>query len=375
MFESPYRIDRVDELASPALVVFRELLERNVEAMLRLAGDVARLRPHVKTHKMPAVIRLLESAGVHQHKCATLAEAEMIARAGGLDVLLAYPLVGPNIARFVRLTAAHPETTFRATVDTRQAAQDLADTARAARLDRPIPTLVDIDAGMGRTGTTPLGVIRVAPLVCSLSELEFDGLHVYDGHVRDTDLALRTQAARAVEEEAFSARFILQDLGYAVPRIVFGGTPTFPIHAAAPQTGIECSPGTCLFHDHGYASRYPDLPFTQAALVLTRVVSRPGRGKVCLDVGTKSVAADPPGDRVRLLGLPDYTLGPQSEEHLVVETSIASELVPGTPLLAIPTHICPTVALHHHALVIDGGRLVDRWNVAARDRDMILEAG
>jgi D-serine deaminase-like pyridoxal phosphate-dependent protein len=375
MFEAPYQIEGVDDLPSPSLVVFRALVERNIDAMLHLVGDPARLRPHAKTHKMPAVIQLLESRGIHQHKCATLAEAEMIARAGGRDVLLAYPLVGPNIRRFVRLVAAHPETTFRATVDTRQSVTDLAEAARVAGLDRPIPVLVDINVGMGRTGTTPLGAIRVAGLAASHSELSFDGLHVYDGHVRESDLGLRTEAARGVEEEAYSARFLLQDLGHSVTRIVLGGTPSFPIHASAPQSGLECSPGTCIFHDHGYGSRFPDLPFTPAALILTRVISRPGRGKICLDVGSKAVAADPPGDRVRLLGLPTYTLGPQSEEHLVVECPASTDLVPGTPLLAIPTHICPTVALHPHALVIDQtGRVVDRWDVGARDRELALES-
>ena len=155
--------------------------------------------------------------------------------------------------------------------------------------------------------------------------------------------------------------------------MILGGTPTFPIHASAPHDAMECSPGTTVFHDHGYASRYPDLPFTPAALILTRVISRPGRGKVCLDVGSKAVATDPAGDRLRLLGIGEYALGPQSEEHLIVETSAASDLTPGTPLLAIPTHICPTVALHRRAYVVENGQVIDHWDVTASDRLMTFE--
>jgi D-serine deaminase-like pyridoxal phosphate-dependent protein len=157
-------------------------------------------------------------------------------------------------------------------------------------------------------------------------------------------------------------------MGLAVPRLVMGGTPTFPVHAALDEPGIECSPGTCTLHDIGYATRYPDLPFTPAAVLLGRVISQPRPGRICLDLGHKAVAADPPGARLTLLDVPDATLGIHSEEHLVVETPDAARFVPGTPVLALPTHICPTCALHRRAYVIEDGDLVDEWEIAARDR-------
>ena len=84
-------------MLSPSLVIFRAEVRRNLESMIAMAGGADRLRPHVKTHKMPDLVRLAESMGIHKHKCATIAEAEMIAAAGGTDVLLAYPVVGPNL--------------------------------------------------------------------------------------------------------------------------------------------------------------------------------------------------------------------------------------------------------------------------------------
>jgi hypothetical protein len=156
--------------------------------------------------------------------------------------------------------------------------------------------------------------------------------------------------------------------GLPVPRLIFGGTPTFPVHAAADEPGLECSPGTCVLHDSGYASTFPDLPFVPAAVLLTRVISRPRPGRLCLDLGHKAVAADPPGARLTLLGVPDATLGGQSEEHLVVDTPHAHRFPPGTPLLALPTHICPTCAMHRQAYVVEGGRVTGQWDIAARDR-------
>ncbi len=105
-----------------------------------------------------------------------------------------------------------------------------------------------------------------------------------------------------------------------------------------------------------------------AALLLTRVISHPRPGRLCLDLGHKAVAADPVGPRLKLLEIPEATLGGQSEEHLVVETPSAAQFPPGTAVLAIPTHICPTCALHRRVYVIEDGELVDEWEVAARDR-------
>ncbi|GIW87192.1 MAG: threonine aldolase [Isosphaeraceae bacterium] len=361
-----YRIDQPDRLPSPSLLVFRPLVHRNLDTLLRIARSPARLRPHVKTHKMAALVRMVEAAGIHQHKCATIAEAELIARAGGRDVLLAYPLVGPNLGRWADLIGRYPETTFRAVVDSIESVHAL-DMA-CSGLPRPTPVLVDLNVGMNRTGVPPEQAEPVYHAVAAARNLTPDGLHAYDGHHRHPDPQLRYTAARLGFEAVQRLRDQLQAHGLPVPRLVLGGTPTFPCHAQLDDPGVECSPGTLIFHDHGYATQFPDLPFQPAALLLTRVISRPAPHTLCLDLGHKAVAADPPGDRLRLLGLDDAQLGAQSEEHLVVRTPQAAGLPPGTPLLAIPTHICPTCALHQEALVIDDGQLVDVWTVAARDR-------
>ena len=99
------------------------------------------------------------------------------------------------------------------------------------------------------------------------------------------------------------------------------------------------------------------------------MVSRPTPTRVTFDLGTKSVASDPPaGKRVTLLDFPEYQAVGHNEEHLIVETPEASRYKPGDVVYALPAHICPTVALHKEALVADGGKVVGRWAVAARDR-------
>jgi D-serine deaminase-like pyridoxal phosphate-dependent protein len=367
MTDPRYAIHDPSELLSPGLLIYRGLVRQNLREMIGIARGAERLRPHVKTHKMAEIVRLAESLGIHKHKCATIAEAEMTAAAGGTDVLLAYPLVGPNLKRFAHLVRGYRGTTFRATVDHPESARALS--AAAAGLGRPVPVLVDLEIGMGRTGIDPgETAAELYALVDRLPNLAPDGLHAYDGQIHDTDLEVRRRAAREGMERALALRDRLVNRGLAVPRIVMGGTPTFPIHAEMDVPGAEFSPGTIVLQDHGYATHYPDLPFTPAALVLTRVVSHPRPGRICLDLGHKAVAADPTPPRARILGLDDARPVGHNEEHLVLETPQADSIPIGTPLLAIPTHICPTVALHRRAYVIEDGEVVAQWEVTARDR-------
>ena len=95
--DSRYAINDPLDLLSPSLVIFRDLVRKNLVEMITIARGPDRLRPHVKTHKMAAIVRMAAELGIRKHKCATIAEAEMVAAAGGTDVLLAYPLVGPNM--------------------------------------------------------------------------------------------------------------------------------------------------------------------------------------------------------------------------------------------------------------------------------------
>jgi len=367
MMDPRYGLHDPSELLSPSLLIFPKLVRQNLQDMIALARGPARLRPHVKTHKMAEIVRMAESFGIRKHKCSTIAEAEMVAAAGGTDVLLAYPLVGPNLKRFALLVRGYRGTTFRATVDNPDSARDLSEAVQG--LDRSVPVLLDLEIGMGRTGIAPgEAAAELYALLDRLPNLQPDGLHAYDGHIHDSDLATRRRAAQSGLESTLALYERLLKRGLPVPRLVVGGTPTFPIHTELDLPGVECSPGTIVLQDAGYRARYPDLAFTPAALLLTRVVSHPSPGRLCLDLGHKAVAADPAGPRARLLDLDDARPVLHSEEHLVVETAQAETIPNGAQLLAIPTHICPSVALHRRAYVIEDGELAGQWEITARDR-------
>jgi D-threonine aldolase len=136
---------------------------------------------------------------------------------------------------------------------------------------------------------------------------------------------------------------------------------------------IELTPGTCVLWDAGYGELFSDLKFRPAALLLTRVVSRPTADRLTLDLGTKAVASDPPlGKRVVFPDLPDARQVIHNEEHLVLETARAADFQPGDELLAIPRHICPTSALYKEMFVVSEGRIIGQWPVTARDRRLTI---
>ena len=135
---------------------------------------------------------------------------------------------------------------------------------------------------------------------------------------------------------------------------------------------VECSPGTSVFWDWSYSTILPDLDFLPAVLLLTRIVSKPGENRLCLDLGHKAVASENPPPRVILLALPETTAVGHSEEHLVLETARAGEFSVGSHFYGMPWHICPTVALHNEAVVVTGGRAIGRWQVVGRARKISI---
>lgn len=365
MPDSWCRIADEDAVASPALLVFPERIRENLRRMVAIAGGAARLRPHVKTHKMPQVVRLALEQGIRAFKAATIAEAEMAAAAGARDVLLAYPAVGPTPARLAALARMFPSTTFRAVADSPAGVAAVAAAARAAAID--IDVLVDLNVGMDRTGIPPgAEACSLYRTIAETPGLVAGGLHAYDGHLHDADAARLETAVEAAFAPVWRLRDELLGAGLSVPRVVASGTPTFRILARRPE--VELGAGTPVLWDAGQAVVCPDLEFLPAAVLLTRVVSRPAADRLCLDVGHKAVASEMPHPRLVLLGLEDAVFVGHNEEHLVIQTPRAAAHPVGTVVYAIPRHVCPTVNLHAEALAVVAGRVVDRWPVAARAR-------
>jgi len=360
-----YEIENVGEIPSPALAFYPERIEENIRRMIRIAGDAGRLRPHVKTHKTGEIVKLQLTHGIRRFKCSTIAEAEMTAAAGAPDVLLAMQPVGPAIPRLLALQRAFPATAFGAIVDSEDVIRTIAGAAAGAGTNACL--WLDINSGMNRTGVAPgADAGRLYRLIHQTERLTAGGLHVYDGHIHESDPGAR---ATQCDSEFAPVQAMIEELrraGFPVPAVVAGGSPTFPIHARRP--GVSLSPGTPLLWDAGYGAAYADLDFLVAAVLVGRVVSKPTPGKVCLDFGTKAVASEMPQPRISLLGMSGYRIAGHNEEHLIIEPPDADRYRPGDVVYGVPIHICPTVARYETASVIERGRCTGEWPIAARSR-------
>jgi D-serine deaminase-like pyridoxal phosphate-dependent protein len=370
MSQSWFEFKGTADVPSPALLIYRDRVQENIRRMLAIAGGPDRLRPHIKTHKMRELLDLQLAAGIKKFKCATIAEAELAASAGVPDLLLAYQPVGPATRRFVELTKTFPRTRFSVICDHEHALMALSFIA-SREIKAPLEVLLDLDVGQHRTGLPPgPEAVKLYRAMASSPYIKPGGLHAYDGHLSDADPAFRKAACDDAFAPVGKLKRELESAGFLVPRVVAGGSPTFPFHACRPD--VECSPGTTVFWDSGYGNKLRDLDFLPAALVLTRVVSKPGPNRLCLDLGHKALGSEMPHPRVQFLNLPDYNALTHSEEHLVIETADGDQFNIGDCLYGVPRHICPTVALYSSATVVENHQIVGSWKVAARERQISI---
>lgn len=364
-----YEISNPEEVPSPALLVFTDRIKRNIHKMIEIAGGTNRLRPHVKTHKMPEIVKLQMEAGIGKFKCATISEMEMVASCGARDILLAVQPVGPNVERLFRLRQKFPESEISCIADSEDAVRQLADMAATTGMEMKV--WLDINNGMNRSGIVPgKNAAGLAIMISRMPALKLEGMHVYDGHIKDTDFSIRKNRC---DEDFLPVMKMVEELsteGLTDLKIIAGGTSTFPIHALRPD--VECSPGTPVLWDLGYSKKFPDLDFLQAAVLLTRIISKPARGLVSLDLGHKAVASEMPHPRIMLYGLSDCTFTVHSEEHLVFETAGADNLKTGDHFYAVPWHICPTVDRFDTVFAVSRHRVEEQWNVVARNRKITI---
>ena len=374
---SPYRLPPglEQQLHSPALVIFMDQVRSNLRSMLGYLGTADRWRPHLKTTKMPAIWSELVKLGVRHFKCATLREArclvELLERmqVEDADLLVAYPLVGPALRGLERLAQASPGIRCSVLVESEQA---------CSQIDASLGLFIDLNPGMQRTGMGMDDPARILAVARAAGK-RLAGLHYYDGHLHAPDLDQRRADAFEGYGRLMELVELLRSEGCEVQELITSGTPAF--RCALDYPGFQTpespthrvSPGTVVFHDLRTELENPNLELLPAALLFSRVISHPSPGRITLDAGSKSLAADSGDPCALVLGHTAWTALAPSEEHLPVDLGGEPQAARGTGLWLLPMHICPTVNLADEVLLIEGDELrVER--VAARGHEL-LEPG
>ncbi|MCU0426440.1 MAG: D-TA family PLP-dependent enzyme [Candidatus Kapabacteria bacterium] len=368
-----YTVQNAHNLDSPSLLIYKDRAERNIRRMIERTGGREQLIPHIKTNKMPAIVAMMLDAGIKRFKCATIAEAEMLAMTGATYVVIAHQLVPPKTARLLALKQKYPDVFFASLLDNLLTAQQHSEffTANSAVSE----VFLDINNGMNRSGamleSSNIGeIFTLYRTIAEMPHIRLHGLHAYDGHIRHDQFVER----QSVIESGFAS---VEALTYEIaawngtpPMVIAGGTPAFSTHSAHVER--FCSPGTCVLWDWGYESILPEQEYEYAALVLTRIISKPHQGLISVDMGHKAVAAENPmHKRVRFLNLANYELLSQSEEHSVIrlaDEAAWNQVCVGDVLYAVPYHVCPTVNLYDEAYWVENGVVTGVREVLARKR-------
>lgn len=359
-----YEIRNTQSVISPCLIYYRDMIRDNIEKAIKQAGGVERLWPHVKSHKSMDMVRLQMEYGITKFKTATIAEAEMAAEAGAKKVLLAYPLVGPGIKRYINLAKAYPKTCFYGIGDDLLQLQELSQ--QCVEQEWKLKILADVNMGMNRTGVELAELEEFYRKAVMLPGISMVGMHCYDGNHNASDIQIRRKEVGESDTRIKEIMDRLKKDGIFCEFAVAGGTPSFPCHAD--ETEWYLSPGTAFITDAGYYKNLPDLDFIPAAAVMTRVISHPAPDMFTLDLGYKGIAADPPGQRGYIVGFEDAVSVVHSEEHWAFKWTQGEIPLIGACLYVIPTHICPTSALYPAVWVAENGEIVDQWEITARNR-------
>lgn len=365
-----YRISKTDELLTPALAIYPDNIAANIAATLNLLdGNAGRWRAHVKTSKLNYTLRMLIDRGVRNLKCATSLELLQACQTGAMDVLLAYPVMGANARRVRDIAIQFPRVQISVLAENEEQVRQWRDAG--------IGIFLDINPGMNRTGIEQGCVDQVIAVAKSVkqAQLEFRGLHYYDGQFGAVPEPERTIAAHSGYDKLLQLIQQLQRIGVNVPEVVTAGTPTLPCSVA--YRGFQnagfvhrVSPGTVVYNDASSLAQLPSLGYSPAALVLARVVSHPHHGIVTCDAGHKAVSADAGVPTCLALGHPELTSLSPSEEHLPFTVSEGSNSPPiGDLLCLLPRHVCPTVNNFDAALIVRNGKIESVERVSARGHE------
>lgn len=375
-WDEQYRISDLDDVMSPALVLYPAIIASNIDRTVQLLeGNADRWRVHIKTSKLAYTLRMLIDRGVRNFKCATTLELLVGCQSGAADILVAYPVVGANTRRVREIAEQFPNVRISVLIEN-------ADQLRQW-IGSSLGIFLDINPGMNRTGIEPDQLETIVRTIRHAAEqgLEFRGLHYYDGQYGGFEEHERAAAAHAGYDGLLALVAKIRAAGLRVSEIITAGTPTFPASLTYQKFQDSdfihrVSPGTIVYCDATALAQLPrEWGYAPAALVVSRVISHPHHGVVTCDAGHKTVSADAGIPTSLVVGHSELTSLSPSEEHLPMQSKSSPGPAIGDALYLMPRHICPTVNNFDCALIVRDGQIESVERVSARGRETPLLRG
>jgi D-serine deaminase-like pyridoxal phosphate-dependent protein len=343
-------------LDTPAVTVHLDVMDSNIRRVhAHLARHGIANRPHIKTHKIPAIGKLQMAAGAVGITCQKLGEVEVFADAGvAADVLLTFNVLGRE--KTDRLMALSKRLERLAVVlDNEVVARGLSDAAVAHGGE--VPFLVECDTGFGRNGVqSPEAAFDLARTAMKLPRLRFEGLMTFPNR----DPGTREFFTRALE--------LFKRAGIPVPVVSGGGTPGIFRAQDVPML-TEHRAGTYIYNDVMVVASGTATWDECAMRVRATVVSRPTDTRAVIDAGTKVLTSDQYTVKGygHLMEYPEATITGLSEEHGIVDLSGCAERPKiGDVVSVVPNHCCVVSNMVDEVYGVRDGTIEVTWPVAAR---------
>ncbi|OJF94085.1 D-TA family PLP-dependent enzyme [Pararhizobium antarcticum] len=344
---------------TPAVLIDLEIVRRNIERFQAYADKHGlKVRPHIKTHKLPQLAEMQLSAGAIGITCQKVSEAEaMVAGSPDIrDVLITYNILGEE--KRDALAALARKVALSVVADNETVLDGLSSTF--ASEPAPLTVLVECNTGADRCGvSSPQEAAALARRIADAPGLVFGGLMTYPP----------AGGALAVQTFMTHAKSLIEAAGIAVPVITSGGTPSMMAAAEAPVS-TEYRPGTYIYNDRSLVSRGVCSWDDCALTVLATVVSVPSRNRAIIDAGSKTLTSDLLGlsGYGHVLGRDDITIDQLSEEHGRLVSDGAINLKVGDRLRIVPNHACVVTNMVDAVHIVEHGAISAVWPVAARGR-------
>ncbi len=364
---------KVTDLDTPILIVDLPRMERNIHRMGEFARDAGiALRPHVKTHKIPALAHMQLASGAHGVTVAKVGEAEVMAAAGITDILVCYPTLGAE--KLERLAHLARRAHITVAVDSPEAARQLSQAARGYNVQFDL--FLEVDSGLNRCGLPPGDpVVDFAKQIARLDGVEITGVCTHAGHaIRAATPRERDAIARHEGECVVFTRDRLQAAGIPIRDVSVGSSATVRVSGRVPGV-TEIRPGTYIFNDYMQATAGACAEDDCALSVLSTVVSRPSPDRAILDAGSKCLSSDfhRMTDRMSgygyLKGSNGMLVARVSEEHGVVMLKDSDPpLGIGDRVEIIPNHACAALNLWDVLHGVRDGEVETVWPVLARGK-------
>ena len=366
MITSPY-----SELETPSLLIDEDRALANIRMMQQKADSLGlKLRPHIKTHRMPYFAKLQLEAGACGIACAKIGEAEVIAEHGVRDIFIANEVIGED--KYERLRQLHRRIHVRIGIDNEvQLAQMEKVFAAEAR---PLEVQIEYEVGEVRTGVTDdEQLIRLVRAIQVCRHVVLKGIFSHEGHTyKAASVADCCEKAQAAYAKTVRAAELIRSMGVELDTVSVGATPSV-MHMQSFPGVTELRLGTYIFFDVGQSNAISDFSRC-AATVLASVISKPQGDRVVLDAGAKALVSQnrPTGICATagfgaIKGAEDITIDALFDEHGVLNSRKFSQLVQvGDKVEVIPSHVCPTVNLYDTAYLVSGGRVIRTLPIECR---------